>query len=52
MDKLDKSKVKNILKSKNFEFVLSLFLIDKSEDCDYFIFKYNLSKKKKIKFCF
>ena len=38
-----------ILKNKSFEFVLSLFLIDKSEDCDYFIYKYNLSNKEKNK---
>ena len=41
-----------ILKGKNFEFVLSLLLIDKSEDCDYFIYKYNLSNKEKDKIIF
>ena len=38
-----------ILKSKNFEFILSILLIDKSEDCDYFLYKYNLSNKEKNK---
>ncbi len=37
----------NILRKKNFAFILSLLLIDKSEDCDYFIYKYNLSNKEK-----
>ena len=41
-----------ILKSKNFEFILSILLIDKSEDCDYFIYKYNLSNKEKNKIIF
>ncbi len=48
INKLDDSS-KNILKSKNFAFILSLLLIDKSEDCDYFIYKYNLSNKEKDK---
>ena len=39
----------NILRKKNFAFVLSLLLIDESEDCDYFIYKYNLSNKEKDK---
>ena len=39
----------DILKSKNFEFILSLLLIDETEDCDYFIYKYNLSNKQKEK---
>jgi len=39
----------NILKEKNFAFILSLFLIDKSDDCEYFIYKYNLSNKEKDK---
>jgi len=39
----------DILKKKNFAFILSLMLIDKSEDCDYFIYKYNLSNKEKDK---
>ena len=32
-----------------FEFVLSLLLIDKTEDCEYSIYKYNLSNKEKDK---
>ena len=48
INKLDDSS-QNILKSKNFPFILSLLLIDKSEDCDYFIYKYNLSNKEKDK---
>ena len=36
-----------ILKNKSFAFILSLLLIDKTEDCDYFIYKYNLSNKEK-----
>tara|TARA_B100001121_G_C18688139_1_gene621705 strand:- start:1775 stop:3058 length:1284 start_codon:yes stop_codon:yes gene_type:complete len=41
-----------ILKEKNFEFILSLLLIDKSEDCEYFIYKYNLSNREKDKIKF
>ena len=48
INKLD-NQSQNILKSKNFEFVLSLLLIDKTEDSDYFIYKYNLSNKEKNK---
>ena len=51
IDKLDNIS-QNILKGKKFEFVLSLLLIDKSEDCDYFIYKYNLSNKEKDKISF
>ena len=43
---------KEILEGKDFEFILSLLLIDKSEDCDYFIYKYNLSNKEKDKINF
>ena len=39
----------NIINSKNLEFILSLLLIDGSDDCDYFIYKYNLSNKEKNK---
>ena len=39
----------NILKKKSFAFILALLLIDKTEDCDYFIYKYNLSNKEKDK---
>ena len=39
----------DIFKTKNFAFILSLLLIDKTEDCDYFIYKYNLSNKEKDK---
>ena len=42
----------DILKKKNFAFILSLLLIDKTEDCDYFIYKYNLSNKDKDKITF
>ena len=51
IDKLD-NLGQNVLKGKKFEFVLSLLLIDKSEDCDYFIYKYNLSNKEKNKISF
>ena len=51
MEKLDKD-CKDILQSKNFQFVVSFFLIDKSEDCDYFLFKYNFTKKEKEKILF
>ena len=47
INKLDKLS-NDILKKKNFSFILSLLLIDKSEDCDYFIYKYNLSNKEKV----
>ena len=43
---------KEILKDKDFEFILSLLLIDNSEDCEYFIYKYNLSNKEKDKINF
>ena len=46
INKLDKVS-NDILKKKNFAFILSLLLIDKSDDCDYFIYKYNLSNKEK-----
>jgi len=39
----------DILKKKSFAFILSLLLIDETEDCDYFIYKYNLSNKEKDK---
>ena len=48
LERLDNLK-NDILEKKSFEFVLSLLLIDESEDCDYFIYKYNLSKKEKDK---
>ena len=48
LNKLDNLS-QEILKSKKFEFILSMLLIDKSEDCDYFIYKYNLSNKEKDK---
>ena len=51
IDKLD-NLGKEILKGKDLEFILSLLLIDKSEDCDYFIYKYNLSNKEKDKINF
>ena len=43
---------KEILKNKNFEFILSLLLIDKSDDCEYFMYKFNLSNKEKDKINF
>jgi len=48
INKLDEL-TQDILKSKSFEFILSILLIDKSEDCEYFIYKYNLSNKAKDK---
>ena len=39
----------NILKKKSFAFILSLLLIDKTDDCDYFIYKHKLSNKEKDK---
>ena len=51
IDKLDNLS-NEILKQKNFDFILSLFLIDKTEDTDYFIYKYNLSNKEKNKISF
>ena len=45
-------KKKEIIKSKDFIFLLSLSIIDETDNCDYFVYKYNLSNenKKKIKF--
>ena len=42
---------KNILEKKDFIFLLSLLIIDKTDNSDYFIYKYNISKKdqKRIK---
>ena len=51
IDKLDNLSIE-ILKQKNFDFILSLLLIDKSEDTDYFLYKYNLSNKEKDKISF
>ena len=48
INKLDKQ-TDQILRSKKFEFILSLLLIDKTDNCDYFIYKYNLSNKEKDK---
>ena len=48
INKLDKQ-TGQILRSKKFEFILSLLLIDKTDNCDYFIYKYNLSNKAKDK---
>ena len=48
INKLDKQ-TSQILRSKKFEFILSLLLIDKTDNCDYFIYKYNLSNKEKDK---
>tara|TARA_A100001234_G_scaffold218287_1_gene227029 strand:+ start:630 stop:1913 length:1284 start_codon:yes stop_codon:yes gene_type:complete len=48
INKLDKQ-TGQILRSKKFEFILSLLLIDKTDNCDYFIYKYNLSNKEKDK---
>ncbi len=48
INKLDKQ-TGQILRNKKFEFILSLLLIDKTDNCDYFIYKYNLSNKEKDK---
>ena len=48
INKLDSLSI-NILKKKSFAFILSLLLIDNTDDCDYFIYKYNLSNKEKDK---
>jgi len=42
---------KNLLKDKDFIFLLSLMIVDETDNSDYFIYKYNLSKKhqKRIK---
>ena len=41
----------NLLKDKDFIFLLSLMIIDETDNSDYFIYKYNLSKRhqKRIK---
>jgi len=48
--KLD-SDSKELLKNKDFIFLLSLLVIDGTDNCDYFLYKFNLSKKdqKRIK---
>ena len=42
---------KNLLKEKDFIFLLSLIIIDDEDNADYFLYKYNISKKdqKRIK---
>ena len=42
---------KNLLKEKDFVFLLSLMIIDNTDNTDYFLYKYNISKKdqKRIK---
>ena len=49
--KLNENK-KEILKNNDFIFLLSLMIIDQSDNSDYFLFKFNISKKdqKRIKF--
>ena len=42
--KLD-SKKKELLKEADFIFLISLMIIDKTDNADYFIYKYNISKK-------
>tara|TARA_B100000989_G_scaffold253953_1_gene202508 strand:+ start:33 stop:1307 length:1275 start_codon:yes stop_codon:yes gene_type:complete len=48
--KLDKAK-KDLLKEKDFIFLISLMIIDESDNADYFLYKYKISKKdqKRIK---
>ena len=36
---------KNLLKEKDFTFLLSLMIIDDTDNADYFLYKYNISKK-------
>ena len=45
-------KKKEILNENNFIFLLSLMIIDKTDNADYFLYKFNISKKdqKRIKF--
>ena len=45
------SEKKNVLREVDFIFLLSLMIIDNSDNVDYFLYKYNLSKKdqKRIK---
>ncbi len=46
--KLDKNK-KNLLKKKSFIFLISLLIINESDDAEYFFYKFNLSNKDKEK---
>ena len=43
--------IKNLLKKKDFIFLLSLMIIDETDNADYFLYKFNISKKdqKRIK---
>ena len=45
------SQAKNFLKEIDFLFLLSIMIIDDTDNVDYFLYKYNLSKKdqKRIK---
>ena len=38
---------KNLLKEKDFIFLLSLMIIDDTDNTDYFLYKFNISKKEK-----
>ena len=46
--KLDKNK-KNLLKKKSFIFLISLLIINETDDAEYFFYKFNLSNKDKEK---
>ncbi len=38
---------KNLLKKKDFIFLISLMIIDETDNADYFLYKFNISKKNK-----
>ena len=38
---------KNILKSKDFFFMISVIIIDETDNSDYFIYKFNISNEQK-----
>ena len=42
--KLNKS-IKDLFKEKDFIFLLSLMIIDDTDNTDYFLYKFNISKK-------
>ena len=48
---LDEEKI-DLIKTKDFNFLLSVLIIDESDNSDYFLYKYNLSKKESNRISF
>ena len=48
---LDEEKI-DLIKTKDFNFLLSVLIVDESDNSDYFLYKYNLSKKESNRISF